>query len=196
MNIDTVIAQIRALCPIFANNVAGAANYASGVRDQVWLPLPAAYVLHLPEEAEENTSANGLWQIIHERIAVIAVLDTMNIGGTLDIADRRGQACAAYLDTVRAGLFRAILNWRPDFDPANPATNREARGIYYVGAEFPADGAFDRARFFYQFTFGLDTLVTEIDGWQLPYAPLVDIRGTITVAPGTAELQFDVPVKP
>jgi hypothetical protein len=191
LNIDVVIAQIRQLCPIFGGNVAGAAGYVNGVADQVWLPLPAAYVTHLGETAERNESSTDSWQIIHERIGVIVVLDVKNVGGVYDVADRRAQAVSAYLDTVRKSLWRAIYNWRPDWDPANPQANREARGIYILDADFPQGGGYDRARFFYQFDFGLDTLVTGADGWQMPFEPLVKITGTIPGAtPASAPVEF------
>ncbi len=180
MNIDTVAGQIRMAAPIFAGNVAGAAAYAHGVADQVWLPLPAAYVIPLEQEAEDSDTMNGLQQTVRERVGVIVVLETAKIGGVFDISDRRGQAASAYLDTVKYGLFSAILNWRPDWDPNNPAMNREARGLYFVSAGFPDGGAFDRSRFFYQFTFCLDTTLTDADGWQPPSDPLTDISSTIT----------------
>lgn len=191
MNVDTIAAQIRTLCPIFNGHVAGAAAYANGVADQVWLDLPAAYVIPLDQDADENTSMPGLNQIVHERVGIIVVLNTLAAGGAPDSADRRGQAAAAGIDAFKYALFRAVLNWRPDFDPATPTANREARGIYFVGAGFPEAGAFDRARFFYQFTFGLDTTITDDDGWQQPVTDLIEIQGTITNADPLAIPQGD-----
>lgn len=198
MNIDQVAAQIKTLAPLFGNSVAGAAAYANGVQDQVWLPLPACYVIQLDQDAEDNSSLNGLQQIVHERVGVIVVLDTLKVGGSAqDLADRRGQAATAYIDTVKYAIFRAILNWRPDWDLTNPPMNREGRGIYFVGANFPEAGAFDRARFFYQFVFGLDTTITDRDGWQEPSDPLISIQGTITNGPGGADLAtFGVSLTP
>ena len=194
MNINQVAAQIKALVPLFGNAVAGAAGYANGVADQAWLPLPAAYVIQLDQDADENSSMAGLQQIVHERIGVIVVLETAMVGGApQDLADRRGQAATAYIDTIKYALFRAILNWRPDWDLTNPPTDREGRGIYFVSAGFPSEGAFDRARYFYQFVFGLDTTITDLDGWQQPFDPLIDIQGTTTNGPDGALLaNFDV----
>lgn len=181
MNIDQIATQIKALCPIFGGSVAGAAAYVNGVEDQVWLPLPAAYVIQIDQDADANDSLTDLYQIVHERVGVIVVLETLKVGGApLDLADRRGQAATAYIDTIKYALFKAILNWRPDWDPANPSVNRESRGMYFIGAASPEAGAFDRARFFYQFTFGLDTTITDLDGWQLPSDPLIEVQGTIT----------------
>lgn len=172
MQIDRVITQIRALSPIFAGNVAGAAAYANGVEDQAWLPLPACYVVPLDDDAGENTSQTGTQQIVTERIAVILVMDNSTTAG-----DRRGQASAEQYGLMRGAIFRAILNWRPDWNPENPAANRESRGIYYVRGSLVD---FDLARLFYQFDFALDTTITELDGWLEVPVPLVDVRSIVT----------------
>jgi hypothetical protein len=186
VNIDQVAVQLRALAPIFEGNIAGAAGYTNGVSDQAWLPPPAAYAIPLDQEAGENTSMQGLQQIVHERFGVIVVLDIKKVGGApVDLADRRGQAAAAYLDVIKYAICRAILNWRPDWDLTNPPADREGRGIYFISAGFPQDGAFDRARFFYQFIFGLDTTLTDLDGWQEAGVPLAGIQGAITNDAGT-----------
>lgn len=197
MNIDTVAAQLRTIATVFNGNVAGAAAYANGVADQVWLPLPAAYVVPLDQDAEDNTSMQALNQIVRERVGVIVVMDTMNAGGAPDTGDRRGQAAAANLDTLKYAVFKAILNWRPDGDPPS-ATNRESRGMYFVGAGFPEPGAFDRARFFYQFVFGLDTTITDADGWQQPFDMLIDINSTVISGDPNImlDVSIDVPITP
>lgn len=197
MNIDVVAAQVRTLATVFNGNVAGAAAYANAVQDSVWLPMPAAYVIPLEQEGGENESQNGIWQIVRERVGVIIVVSTLSAGGSLDLADRRAQAAAASIDTYRAAIFKAMLNWRPDWDPANPTANREARGFYFVNAGFPEGGGFDRARFVYQYMFGLDRLITDADGWQLPYDYPVDVQGTITSAipPGDTLAVFDVSLR-
>jgi hypothetical protein len=185
VNIDVVAAQIKRLAPIFNGNVAGAASYANGVVDQVWLDLPAAYVVPLGQEAEANILGNGLEQTVHERVGVIVVLETLKVGGEMDPSDRRAQAASAYTDTIRQALFTAILNWRPDWDPANPTLNREARGLYFNSADFPAEAGWDRARFFYQYIFTLDTMFTDADGWQLLGDPLWSITPDEEIEAGT-----------
>ncbi len=187
MDIGVIIGQLRALAPLFNGNVAGAAAYADGVDSQAWLPLPAAYVVPLDDDAGENLSQTGTQQIVSERIAVILVLNNATTTG-----DRRGQASAEQYSTMRAAIFRAILNWRPDWNPATPATNRESRGIYYVRGSLID---FDLARLFYQFEFGLDTTITEDDGWTDTPVPLVDIQMTLT-DPCDADLSIvsDVPI--
>ncbi|MDE2342920.1 MAG: hypothetical protein KGL63_05930 [Betaproteobacteria bacterium] len=180
MNIDAVAAQLRSVAAIFNGSVAGAAAYANAVVDQTWLPLPAAYVIPDEEDAEPNESMTGTYQQVHERVSVIVVFPTLSAGGNQDLTDRRGQAAAAQLRSIRAAIFKALLNWRPDPDGIDTTEQIEARGMYYVGGRFPQEGAFDRARFFYQFTFGLDTLITDSDGWQPTGVPLTQVKATIT----------------
>lgn len=178
MNIDAIAGQLRSVATVFGGNVAGAAAYANGVADQTWLPLPAAYVIPGEEDAEPNESMTGSYQTVHERVSVIVVLPTLSAGGALDSADRRGQAAAAQVDVLRAAVFKALLNWRPDEDGGDAVTSPSTRGLYYLGARFPADGAFDRARFFYEFLFGLDATVTDDDGWRPSGVPLTKVQGT------------------
>lgn len=180
MNIDTVARQIQSVAKIFNDNVAGAAGYANGVRDQVWLPAPAAYVIPGEEDAEPNESMGALQQIIRERVMIVVLIDTLSAGGTLDIADRRGQAAAQQIQTMRDAIFKAILNWRPNEDGGDATSQPSARGFYYIGGRYPEEGAFDRSRFFYQFTFGLDVTITEEDGWTATGTPLTDVRATVT----------------
>lgn len=180
MNIDAVAAQIRTIATVFNGNVAGAAGYANGVQENTWLPRPAAYVIPGEEDAEPSESATGLYQHVHERVSVVVVLETMSAGGQLDPADRRGQAAAAQIDVLRAAIFKAILNWRPDEDGGDTVTSPSSRGIYYLGGRYPSEGAFDRARFFYRFDFGLDTTITDDDGWRPTGTPLTKVHGTFT----------------
>lgn len=184
MQIDQVIEQLRTLAPLFRGNVAGAAAYANGVNDQVWLPRPAAYVIPNDEDASENLDMGALQQLITERIAVIVDLD--------NATDRRGQYPASQLHLVRAAVWRAILNWRPDWDPAYPERNNAARGFYYLGGELQL---LDRARLHYAFAFGLETTVTDCDGWQPPGVPLTEIQVQVTKpsAPTTpTAVSFDI----
>lgn len=168
MNLTNVIQQLRAYCPSLAGRVAGAADFAAGLESTVNMELPAAYVIPLDEEAEPNPAGPGLLQHVTERIGVIVEFDNS--------ADRRGQGPAMSYDAMRAEIFAAILNWRPDLDESNPSTNREAQGFYYGGGQLRE---FDRARLFYQWEFCLDTLVTDADGWQVNARPLAELDITL-----------------
>jgi hypothetical protein len=162
MRIDAVVAQLRLYAPVFGGRVAGAAEFAGGVSDQTWMASPAAYVLPLDEEAGENDSNDGLYQIVAERVGVVLALDNS--------ADRRGQSTATQLGGLRAAVFAALLNWRPD-------PNSQVRGYAYGGGRLLD---MDRGRLFYQWEFVIATTITDDDGWQPPSVPLTEIDLVIT----------------
>jgi len=175
VQIDLVIAQLKARAPIFAGNVAGAAEYENAVKDQTWLKLPAAYVVPLDMDAGENQLQTGLIQVVTERVGVIVVMDNR--------ADRRGQGAAVGTYQTQAAIFRAILNWRPDSSGDNPGAqtgnwqaDHESRGFTFAGGFLRG---WDLARLFYEFDFALDVTITDDDGWQPEAVPLTDIAMTI-----------------
>lgn len=155
MDQDAVIVQLRNHCPLFANNVAGAAQFERSVQDETWMPTPAAYVVPLDQESSDNQSQTGLKQVITDRIGVIVCFDSS--------ADRRGQIASNQINITRAAIFSALLNWH--IDPT-----RSAQGLYYGGAR-RLD--FDRARLFWQYEFCFDEQYTDADGFQLIGQPLV-----------------------
>lgn len=168
MQIDAVITQLKTYASIFGGRVAGAAELAA-VLDQTWLQYPAAYVVPGDFTATDNESAVGLRQTLTEEVVIVVAFDNS--------ADRRGQSVAEQYFAVRASINAAILNWRPDWNPTTPATNIETRGFAISRG---ALGQQDRGRLFYEYTYSIETYLTDDDGWQLPSVPLVQIGGTIT----------------
>ncbi len=174
MNIDDVITQLRANCPLLGPRVAGAADYATGIATgSAWLATPAAYVIPLDDDAGDNDALNGLRQTVTERIGVVVNWATI---------DRRGQTPAGDLSPARTQIFAALLNWKP-------AGANAARGMAYAGGSMLD---FDRARLFYQFDFTLETMITDADGWQYPDTALTGIDATSTQPTGTPVAQIDV----
>ena len=165
MNIVGVIQQLRALAPLFNGNVAGAAAYARGVEDQVWLPMPAAYVVPLHDSVGANESMSGLYQIVTQNFAVIVVIDNSS-----DPSDRRGQSAVQSLDAIQAGIRKAIVNWRPDVNYLAPGLTNEVKGIRETGGGLIE---FDRSRLRWQFEFALDVTLTDSDCWQ-PVGPALE----------------------
>lgn len=188
MNLQAIILQLKALAPVFAGNVAGAAKFAEGISDQTWLPQPAAYVMPTEESAGPNDQQNGLRQTITERFEVVISLDNR--------ADRRGQSSAEQLDQFKSAIFKAILGWRPDstadapnYQQGNPFVDHSSRGLRYAGGELRE---FDRARFFWAFIFEIDVLVTgQGDGWTPGAVPLTEIQAN---PPEGSFGSFDVPI--
>lgn len=162
MTIDDVIAQLKAYAPVFAGNVAGAAEWELA-RDQVWLPQPAAYVVQVEDEASPNTDRTGLQQIVTQTIGIVVDLDNS--------ADRRGQGASTdAVSQIRTAVFAAVLNWRP-------GSANAARGFAYARGGYLQS---NRARLIWQFDFAIETTITDHDGFQVPFEPLIDLRGTVT----------------
>jgi hypothetical protein len=166
MIIDAFIARLRANAPIFAGRVAGAAEFYAGLRNyNTSMPLPAAYVLPLGQDAEANPIMNGLVQVIHKGIGVAVELDAQQ--------DRRGQAPVMNFDLIEAQIFASVLN-------LFIGECRMSRGTYFTGARYLD---LDRARLFYQWEFGLDWQVTDEDGVQPESESLEAIDVDIHLAP-------------
>ena len=166
------ISSLRTNAPIFAGRVGGAAEFYRGLRDYTTsLPLLAAYVLPLGQEAEPNNSWGGLQQIVHKGIGIAVEFDAQR--------DRRGQDPTMHFETIETQIFASCL-WLQLGDC------RMARGSYFTGARYLD---LDRARLWYQWEFGLDWQITDADGVQPPSIPLesveVDIFKGPNVAPGT-----------
>ena len=176
---DTFIASLRQNAPIFAGRVAGAAEFTAGLRDySTSLPLPAAFVLPGSQDAEPNALWSGaLQQVVHKIVAVVVELDAQR--------DRRGQAAAMSVDVVETQIFASCLN-------LFVGECRMARGTYLLGAH---QLDLDRARFFYQWEFGLDWTITEADGVQCP--PSDDLHISFGLGqveyPATPPITVDVP---
>ena len=164
------ISQLRANAPIFAGRVAGAAEFQAGLRNyNTSLPLPAAYVLPLGQEADANQLWNGLIQIVHKTIGVAVELDAQQ--------DRRGQAPTMNFEEIEAQIFASVLN-------LTIGECRMPRGAAFSGARYLD---LDRARLFYQWEFALDWQITDADGVQPESVPLetieVDVFGPRGVPP-------------
>ncbi len=145
MNINIVIAQLRARAPLFDQRVGGAAKFEGILPEAANLRMPAAYVLPLDEQPQEQSSKNGYQQTIGERFAVVVAMS--------NVADERGQQPTVDLDTIRKALFRALLGFQlgEDYDV-----------ITFEGGELLH---LDRARLYYQFEFSAEYAITTEDTW-------------------------------
>lgn len=181
MNLDVVISRLKALVPMFNGNVAGAAEYELGVHNQAWLPLPAAYVVPLDDEAHENTNMSGIQQTTIERIGVIVVFSN---AAAVAAGDRRGQTATDLYNPTRWQLFTALLNWRANSSddnpglilPTDPGADHSYRGMFFSGGKILG---FDLARLTYQWDFGLEVLLTDADG---SWPPLPNTLNEVWIA--------------
>jgi hypothetical protein len=163
------ISQLRANAPIFGGRVGGAAEFYAGLRNyNTSMPLPAAYVLPLGQEAEPNQVWNGLIQIVHKQVGVAVELDAQR--------DRRGQDPTMSFEEIEAQLFASVLN-------LEIGECRMVRGTSFSGARYLD---LDRARLFYQWEFSIDWQLTDADGVQPLSVPLQHVEVDIFKAPVTA----------
>ena len=185
MNLENVVAQLKAYAPALAGGVSGAANFASGLESTVNMPLPAAFVLALDDEAGENTLWPGLQQTVTERIGVVVEFD--NTTGS-DVDARTGFAGVDQVYPMRAIVYRALLSWIPP-DLVGVA----ARGFSYGGGRILH---IDRARLFWQFEFTIDRVISDADGFELYGDPIESAIGTIYPESDTTAqpIVFDIPV--
>lgn len=164
------IASLRTNAPIFGGRVAGAAEFFRGLKEyNTSMPLPAAYVVPLSQEAERNTTYGGLMQIVHKVIGIAVELDAQR--------DRRGQDPTMSFEVIETQIMASCLN-------LYIGECRMTQGAYFVGARYLD---LDRARLWYQWEFGIDWQLSDLDGVQ-PDAGLalqveVDIFGPYGVPP-------------
>lgn len=183
MNLDVVVAQLRALVPDFGGRVGGAIDYFRA-KDQGWLDSPAAYVIPLGDEAEATRDQTDYYQLFTERLSVVVVLDN---AGAVASGDRRGQAASRQFDPFKWALFKALLNWNPNSIQENPGVitsdtpgaNHSGRGLYYVES-MPTEGPDGSlARSLFRFDFALDVTIGGDDVWQPTGVPLTEVDITI-----------------
>ena len=141
MQLELIIAQMRALCPSFNGRVAGAAEFKP-VSEGAALPVPCAFVIPLDDRPEPPKVHNAVGQEMTDSFAVIVGLDNRT--------DEKGQSGASSVHAIRAEVWRALLGWIPGpVNTVNPAT--DYNGIFYEGGSLLS---LDRARLWYQFEFG------------------------------------------
>lgn len=165
MQLELIIAQLRALCPSLARRVAGAAEFKP-VQEAAALPVPCAFVIPLDDKPEPPKALNAVGQEMTDSFAVIVALDNRT--------DERGQGATASVHAIRTELWRALLGWVPGpVNTVNPTT--EYNGIHYEGGSLLA---LDRARLWYQFEFGAQLWIGASDGWEAAALDALPTFGT------------------
>lgn len=145
MQLEIIIAALRARCPSFANRVSGAAQFKM-LPETAALAVPCAYVIPLDDSPGESRAQNSVRQQLTDSFSVVAVLSNSN--------DEKGQGASASVHSMRLELWAALLGWRPA---------ARYSGITYEGGQLIA---LDRARAWYQFEFGAAMEIEPADGWQ------------------------------
>lgn len=181
MILSTIINQLKTNCPTFVNRVAGAAEYTV-LKDATSMTLPAAFVVPLDDDAEQNRSQTGYWQTVNDSFAVVVVLANQ--------ADERGQAAYDNLHTLRAELWAALLGFKP---------SAEYDRIEYQGAQLLS---LDRYRLDYQFEFNAQLDIDQAQTWQgaeIAAEPAftsvhIDLDHKDLPPNGTVDHQLDIPI--
>lgn len=145
MELEPIIAALRVRCPVFANRVAGAAQFKL-LPENAAFPVPCAFVIPLDDSPSESRSQNSLRQGLDDAFGVVVAVS--------NLVDEKGQGSASSIHAMRGILWGALLGWQPDADYS---------GIVYEGGH--ALGM-DRARFWYQFEFSAAMEIGPEDGWQ------------------------------
>ncbi|MCK9389767.1 MAG: hypothetical protein M0Q22_15430 [Sulfuritalea sp.] len=177
MDIDLIIAAIKARCASFGQRVSGAAEYKR-LSETTNLATPAAYVIPLDDVAEGQQSENSYRQQIKDAIAIVVVLS--------NTADERGQTPLATVRTLRKELWKALLAWAPDAEHGR---------ISYEGGQLLD---LDRAHMYYQFEFSAPTELDESDTYQatanaaLPALTAVALK--VDEPAGTTEVAATIPL--
>lgn len=146
MKISPLIAAIRQRCPMFGGRVAGASEFKP-LAENSKLGLPAAYVIPLDDNAEENRSQTDYWQKITDAFAVVVVVNNTQ--------DARGQASVDVIEEAREALWKALNGWSPD--------EKKYDGITYQGGNLLD---MNRAHLYYQFEFSAEFEIGPEDARQ------------------------------
>ncbi len=153
MQLDLIIAQLRALCPSLQGRVAGAAQFKP-IAEAAALPVPCAFVIPLDDRPEPPKAQNAVGQDMTDSFGVIVALDNRS--------DEKGQQASASVHSLRAEIWKALLGWIPGpVNAVNPASFYN--GIYYEGGSLLS---LDRARLWYQFEFGAAMWIGASDGFE------------------------------
>lgn len=150
MNVNVIIEALRKRCPSFQKRFAGAAEWADLTVEEA-PPLPAAYVVPLREDAEENESEVSYYQPVNHVFGVIVLVS--------NVSDVRGQGAMSELEALKKELFFALLGWQQEPFDEFSAVVYEGGNLLYM----------DDARVAWQFEFSFQTFLTTTDTYQHRY---------------------------
>ncbi|HEY6323478.1 MAG TPA: hypothetical protein VJA16_18205 [Thermoanaerobaculia bacterium] len=173
--IGSTIEQLRQYCPAFEGRVAGAADFALGLKEyNATMRLPAAYVLPLEQASDGHQNMIGARQMLTRTVGVVVEFDAR--------PDRRGQAPTMLYDETQAELCKAILNWQPAAADGGPGTGRvpNHQGYWLSGGRMLD---LDRARLFYQWEFSVEWQLDDADAWEWPAEDITEIELDIHLQP-------------
>ena len=144
MKLSVIALKIRAANTSFGDMVAGAAELA--LAQQETLREESAFVVPLSDTPSPNEQDSGYYQPLSETFSVVVALKNDDAR-----FDQLGTTAIDRVDTIRAELFKAILNW--------VMPNTEGPIIYRAGRLLDLNPAW----LWYTFEFALTTDLDEDD---------------------------------
>ncbi|MDK9373432.1 hypothetical protein QQF54_08695 [Lelliottia sp. V106_10] len=147
MDLRKIILALRERVPDFGTRVSGAAEFRP-LAEVGKLALPAAYVIPLHDETEEQKSQTDYWQFCTDGFSVVVALD--NRLGELGL-----ESVDDAVHIVRRKLWRALLGWSP--------SEEYTRGIEYRGGVLLD---MNRAILYYKFDFQATFEILPEDTWH------------------------------
>lgn len=145
MKLGPIVLKLRLAETRFENRIAGAGELAFALKGA--LQAEMAFVVQLNETASPNTLDSSISQKITERFGIVVMLQN-------DISQKDKTGLTAYdsLFEIRTQLFSALLGWQMS----------GAEGLVsYAGGRVLG---INRAQFWYQFEFEVNTRIDEDDG--------------------------------
>jgi len=142
MSLPAIIDRLKANAPLFAGNVAGAAEF-SAEAEAMRLPLPMAFVMRNGSSTSEATTLGEVLQLMTEEYAVVIAVDNST--------DTLGHAAEQLLEPVIEQVRKALLGWTWD--------------TLHNGMTFSRDDhvGFDRARLWHQMIFSTESVIASLD---------------------------------
>jgi hypothetical protein len=105
MEINDVIARLKAECPTLKNRVYGSVEQANALPTSI--QTPCAFVIPMAEESEPNALIGGFRQRTTAQIGVVICIK--------NVKDARGESGHIELENVRKEVKAALNNWQaPD----------------------------------------------------------------------------------
>jgi hypothetical protein len=170
MQLNPIIEELRERCPVFANRIAGAAEFKM-LDERASLAVPFAFVIPLDDSPESQQSGTGYRQTLKEGFGVVVAVS--------NVSDEKGQNSTASIHNLRATLWAALLGWQP-------SDRHDA--VVYEGGQLMG---MDRARLWYQFDFSAKMEIETSDTWQA-----TDLANLPAYEGGTVKIDLSDPRDP
>lgn len=147
MNVEPIIARLKAKTTTLGGRIAGAAEFGIEV-EAARMALPCAFVMRASGTASDAATLGEVVQTVLEEFGIAIAID--NNG------DARGQEAAKQLDEVMRDIRRALLGWIPD-----PGVDDDGpHNAFEIVSD--AQIAIDRGRLWHQYVWRTSTTYSSV----------------------------------